>query len=503
MTNGDQVDETRTLAFAGFVLDARARTLRAPDGRLRQLPARAFDVLCILVCEGGRTVGKDVLLAEAWPGRVVEENTLTQAVSAVRRALADTGEAGRRLIVTVPGYGYRFTAPVSVVPASAVSVRAPLRWPMAAFPVALLAATLALGVAHWRAQVDLAGIVEPWPVAGTPVADPGCAGASAEAHRALRSGRMLFDKFGPRRFEEARHLLERAVTLDPACASAHAVLAQLYVSWATLADGEPGEARRRAEASLRRATAIDPELAEVHLARARIALWFDWDSDTARASTAQALARDPDLPEAQLMAVMLQASHAPETESLARIGRAGRLAPVSPRVLTTWAAFVHGVDPVRAEGLIEDALRLEPGFWAATFERASWALADGRHADAVADYAAAAEDSARSSLVLAHLARAHLARGEEVEALSLLEELQHRRLSRYVPATIMAGLHSDLGDHDAALDEVERAFAERDVRLWFASQSRSLAALREHPRFRAVNARVEALARAKGNGTSP
>ena len=54
-------------------------------------------------------VAKDELLAMVWPGRVVEENNLTQAISALRRALGT--EAGEhRYIVTVPGRGYRFVA---------------------------------------------------------------------------------------------------------------------------------------------------------------------------------------------------------------------------------------------------------------------------------------------------------------------------------------------------------------------------------------------------------
>jgi TolB-like protein/Tfp pilus assembly protein PilF len=47
-----------------------------------------------------------------WAGRVVEENTLTQAISTLRRALG-TGAGDHRYIVTVPGRGYRFVADAS------------------------------------------------------------------------------------------------------------------------------------------------------------------------------------------------------------------------------------------------------------------------------------------------------------------------------------------------------------------------------------------------------
>ena len=60
---------------------------------------------------------KDMLLAELWPGLVVEENNLTQVISVVRRVLGETrGE--NRYLATVPGRGYRFVADVVRLPDS-------------------------------------------------------------------------------------------------------------------------------------------------------------------------------------------------------------------------------------------------------------------------------------------------------------------------------------------------------------------------------------------------
>lgn len=110
--------------FGGFVLDPRARELHRLDGTRVALTAKAFDVLCVLVRERDRVVGRDELFAEVWPGRVVEENTLTQAVSALRHALGKD----QRWVVTVPGRGYRFVAEVALHdgrPAPAAAVLAP------------------------------------------------------------------------------------------------------------------------------------------------------------------------------------------------------------------------------------------------------------------------------------------------------------------------------------------------------------------------------------------
>jgi len=61
-----------------------------------------------------RLLDKSTLIAAVWPNVVVEENNLNQVISALRRALGD-GSGGRRFIITVPGRGYQFVAPVREV----------------------------------------------------------------------------------------------------------------------------------------------------------------------------------------------------------------------------------------------------------------------------------------------------------------------------------------------------------------------------------------------------
>ena len=46
-----------------------------------------------------------------WPGTFVEENNLNQSISILRKALGE-GRTDHRYIVTAPGHGYRFVAPV-------------------------------------------------------------------------------------------------------------------------------------------------------------------------------------------------------------------------------------------------------------------------------------------------------------------------------------------------------------------------------------------------------
>ncbi|MCM3869659.1 MAG: winged helix-turn-helix domain-containing protein [Pyrinomonadaceae bacterium] len=93
--------------FDNFRLDVPNRQLLR-DGESVPLPAKAFDMLVVLVENGGRLVGKDELFSRVWPDQIVEESNLTVQVSAIRKALGERKEKPH-YITTVPGHGYRFT----------------------------------------------------------------------------------------------------------------------------------------------------------------------------------------------------------------------------------------------------------------------------------------------------------------------------------------------------------------------------------------------------------
>ncbi|MDB6164230.1 MAG: hypothetical protein JWL98_1662, partial [Xanthomonadaceae bacterium] len=101
----------RHYRFESYHLDTQTRELRDGGGTVLPLTAKAFDTLCFLIEHRGRVVGKDELLASVWAGRVVEENNLTQAIAALRRALG-TSAGEHRYVVTLPGRGYQFVAEV-------------------------------------------------------------------------------------------------------------------------------------------------------------------------------------------------------------------------------------------------------------------------------------------------------------------------------------------------------------------------------------------------------
>lgn len=106
---------TSEYRFGGYRLDAVARKLFGPDGEPVHLSSRAFDTLLELIRHAGETLSKDYLMQAVWPDVIVEQNNLNQAISSLRRCLADSPSAPR-FIQTIPGRGYRFIAPIEDAP---------------------------------------------------------------------------------------------------------------------------------------------------------------------------------------------------------------------------------------------------------------------------------------------------------------------------------------------------------------------------------------------------
>ncbi len=106
--------------FGEFQIDARARTLRREE-EIVALNFRAFDVLLYLVQNSGKVLTRNELLENVWQDAHVDENNLAQSISALRRALEEK-PGNNSYIVTLPGKGYQFVAPVRVVPQGSLAV---------------------------------------------------------------------------------------------------------------------------------------------------------------------------------------------------------------------------------------------------------------------------------------------------------------------------------------------------------------------------------------------
>src|SRR5690349_3015132 len=110
----------------------------ASRGRTVKVEPKAMAVLLQLARRAGQVVGREALLAEAWPGVVVGDDSLTQVIIKLRKALGDDPERPT-YIQTVTKKGYLLVAPVRRATADATSAIEPKR-----YEVRWIAATIAL-----------------------------------------------------------------------------------------------------------------------------------------------------------------------------------------------------------------------------------------------------------------------------------------------------------------------------------------------------------------------
>ncbi|PZQ19724.1 MAG: hypothetical protein DI564_00295 [Rhodanobacter denitrificans] len=103
-------EPSRRYRFGNVVVETQGRRVFV-DGRERKVPRRVFDLLLLLCRAPRRVIPRDVLYEALWSGgQIVSDEALTQAVFRVRALLGTEG----RHVVTLRGVGIRFDADVTV-----------------------------------------------------------------------------------------------------------------------------------------------------------------------------------------------------------------------------------------------------------------------------------------------------------------------------------------------------------------------------------------------------
>jgi len=134
--------------FGQFEVDPLARTV-CRQGAILTLNRRAFDVLLYFVQNPGRALSKEELLKSVWPDAAVDENSLMQSISVLRRAL-DEKPGENNYVVTLPGRGYQFISAVTEEREDPAPPKYPDRLRLTVALVLVLAGASVAGYFAWR-----------------------------------------------------------------------------------------------------------------------------------------------------------------------------------------------------------------------------------------------------------------------------------------------------------------------------------------------------------------
>ena len=116
-----------------------------------------------------------------------------------------------------------------------------------------------------------------------------------------------------------------------------------------------------------------------------------------------------------------------------------------------------------------------------------WAnILTNRVSEGVADLERAVAMSDGNNLWLGQLGEAYAIAGDEAKARDILHQLQERAKTMFVSPYHLAYVHTGLGEHDAAIDLLEKAVAARTGPTYGIKGSFLFLPLQDHPRFRAL-----------------
>ncbi|TPI67684.1 winged helix-turn-helix domain-containing protein [Mesorhizobium sp. B2-8-9] len=96
-----------TVTFRGFVFLTKSKQLRTVEGKAVNLRSQSAEVLAVLAARPGEIVSKDAMMQAVWVDTFVTDDSLTQCIADIRRALGDEAHV---IVETVPKRGYRLNA---------------------------------------------------------------------------------------------------------------------------------------------------------------------------------------------------------------------------------------------------------------------------------------------------------------------------------------------------------------------------------------------------------
>ncbi len=311
-----------------------------------------------------------------------------------------------------------------------------------------------------------------------------------EAATEYSRGMYYLSQLSPEPARRARHHFQRALDLDPTFADAWSGLAAAFLNLCKMSLIPAAEGYPRARAAAEEALRLDPEHGEAHALLGWTLVSYYWDTQAAERHFATAV----DLAPNSAKVHRLYAAHLRNIgrldEALSEIRRSRELDP-----LFAFSHIEEGLihyaarDYERAVEQYEVLLRIAPEhLHAHTFI----ALAEthrGRDDEALAALARA-DPRGTSPVATAVRGFIHARSGRPEEARRLLDMLNEWAGPQPVVEKQRAVIHIGLGEHDLALDALERGIEEPTQQMRLLRIDPFSDPLREDPRFRAILRRV-------------
>jgi TolB-like protein/Flp pilus assembly protein TadD len=318
-----------------------------------------------------------------------------------------------------------------------------------------------------------------------PAATKGRRTGNVDAFQLYLRGRYLWNKRTDEGLRQSVPCFERAVEIDPEFALGYAGLADAYLLLTDYGIVHPAEAMPRARIAASRALELDPRSSEAHTSLAFIRSNYEWQWLEAEALYRRAIELGPGNATAHhWLAVDLLALLGRFAQAEQELAIALQLDPLSLIVqegrgylLAMSRRYDEAIDAYRA------IAELEPSFYKAYSSTGRALSLKGEYGDAIDMLEKARSLAGEVPNIIGALGQTYGFAGRSAEARALLDELRALALRRHVPSTTFALVHTGLGEHDQALDWLEKGCDQRELSVVALKVHPAYDALRDDPRF--------------------
>jgi tetratricopeptide (TPR) repeat protein len=310
------------------------------------------------------------------------------------------------------------------------------------------------------------------------------------AHDLFLRGRWFLSRRNAASLEVAIRSFTRAIARDSGYAPAYAGLATAYAMSAPFAGRRPHEVFPLARAAAERALSLDSTAADAHMARAVIAMFYDWDWKTAAAEFERSIALNPSDAEARLFYAWYLVTRHRMADARAQLDTATALDPLSV-IITARVGTLAWFEGryADAETQFRKALELDPTFYLARTELPTVLMSQGKR-EAARAALPLPEDVQPGTSESGWPAGVRVALGDTAGARRSLAALTDLASRRYVSPDVMAIVMVALGDYPGALDQLDRAVEEHSFTVIFVGTYPPFRALAGDPRFQRVLATI-------------
>jgi TolB-like protein/DNA-binding winged helix-turn-helix (wHTH) protein/Tfp pilus assembly protein PilF len=304
-----------------------------------------------------------------------------------------------------------------------------------------------------------------------------------QAYDLCLKGLYFWNKRTALGLQQAIEYFQQAIAKDPNYAPAYAGLANSYALMPGYTLAPATKLMPKAREAALRALEIDDALPEAHVALALILENYDWDWNAAEKEYRRAIDLNPNYATAHQWYAEFLTWRGRFDEALRESEAARKLDPLSLIIATDHAAILYFSRQYdRAIEQFQSVREMDPSFWRAHLVIDAY-IQRGRFTEALADLEDWRRDSGDGINKRSRLVYLYGRMGQKDKARAELRKLEAMKDKQPPDPVAMAMAYIGVGNNDAALHSLEKAYADRSNELTALKVEPVYDPLRGEPRF--------------------